>query len=75
MATTFVEMLRDENLRIELGGTVVSGLAVENLDLSTAGLSRAVRRSAIERRGTEPVVRMPGPNRLEMYEVALPVAA
>ena len=93
MATTFVEMLRDETLRIELGGTVVSGLAVENLDLSTAGLSRAVRQSAIERRAVEPpggmggvpptkaagaataTVRMPGPNRLEMYEVVLPEAA
>ena len=75
MATTFVEMLRDETLRVELGGSVVSGLAVENLDLSTAGLSRAVRRSVIERRVMEPVVRMPGPNRLEMHEVALPIAA
>ena len=72
MAMTFVQTLRDETLRIEVGAPVVSDLAVENLVLSTPALSRAVRRSIIERRVVEPVVRMPGPNRLEMYDVDLP---
>jgi hypothetical protein len=76
MAMTFVQSLRDETLRLEVGSPVVSGLAVENIELSTPTLSRAVRQSVIERRVVEPVVvRMPGPNRLEMYEVALPDAA
>ena len=80
MATTFVQTLHDETLRLEVGAPVVSDLAVENLDLSTASLTQAVRRSVIERRTAdrrtaEPVVRMPGPNRLEMAEVALPDAA
>ena len=75
MATTFAQTLRDETLRLEVGSPVLSDLAVENLELSTATLSRAVRRSVIERRVMEPVVRMPGPNRLEMHEVALPIAA
>jgi hypothetical protein len=78
MATTFVETLRDETLRTEVGAPVVSGLAVENVELSTAALSRAVRQSVIERRvaTTVPtVVRMPGPNRLAMHEVHLPDAA
>jgi hypothetical protein len=72
MATTFVQTLRDETLRLEVGSPVVSDLAVENLELSTPALSRAVRRSIIERRVVEPVVRVPGPNRLEMHEVVLP---
>jgi hypothetical protein len=72
MATSFVETLRDEILRIEIGSPVLSDLAVENVELSTPAMSRAVRRSVIERRVIEPVVRMPGPNRLEMNEVALP---
>ena len=71
MATTFVHTLGDEALRVELGPAALSGLTLENLDLSTAALSRSVRRSVIERRA-EPVVRMPGPNRLEMHEVVLP---
>jgi hypothetical protein len=75
MATTFVQMLRDETLRLEVGSPALSGLAVENLELSTPALSWAVRQSVIERRIAEPVVRMPGPNRLEMDEVALPDAA
>ena len=75
MATSFVQMLRDETLRIEVGAPVVSDLAVENVVLSTSNLSRAVRRSVIERRVVEPLIRMPGPNRLEMHEVALPEAA
>ena len=72
---TFVQSLRDETLRVEVGSPVVSGLAVENLELSTPTLSRAVRQSVIERRAAEPVVRMPGPNRIDMHEVALPDAA
>ena len=75
MAMTFVEGLRDETLRVEVGSVVLSDLAVENVELSTATLSRAVRQSIIERRVAQPVVRMPGPNRLEMDEVALPDAA
>jgi hypothetical protein len=75
MATTFVQTLRDETLRLEVGSPVVADLAVENLELSTPALSQAVRQSVIERRAVEPVVRAPGPNRLEMYEVVLPDAA
>jgi len=76
MAMTFVQSLRDETLRVEVGAPVLSGLAVENIELSTPTLSRAVRQSVIERRVAAPlVVRMPGPNRLEMHEVALPDAA
>ena len=78
MAMTFTQSLRDETLRLEVGAPVVSGLAVENIELSTPTLSRAVRQSVIERRAdvpAVPVIRMPGPNRLEMYEVALPDAA
>jgi len=76
MAMTFVQSLRDETLRLEVGSPVLSDLAVENLELSTPTLTQAVRRSVIQRRVIEPVVvRMPGPNRLEMHEVALPDAA
>jgi len=75
MATSFVQTLQDETLRIEIGRAVVADLAVENVVLSTPYLSRAVRRSVIERRVAEPVVRMPGPNRLEMCDVSLPDAA
>ena len=76
MATTFVQTLRDETLRIEVGSPVLSQLAVENMELSSPQMSQAVRQSIIERRVAEPVVtRMPGPNRLEMFEVHLPDAA
>ena len=76
MATTFVQTLRDETLRIEVGSPVLSQLAVENVELSTPRMSRAVRQSVIERLVAEPVVtRMPGPNRLEMGDVHLPDAA
>ena len=54
MATTFVRTLRDETLRLEVGGPVVADLAVENVELSTPALSRAVRQSVIERRVAEP---------------------
>lgn len=75
---TFIQTVRDETLRIEVGAPALAGLAVENLELSTPAMSRAVRQSVIERRVAEqaPVVRrMPGPNRLEMHEVVLPDAA
>jgi hypothetical protein len=76
MAASFVQTLQDETLRIEVGPTAVADLAVENLELSTPAVSRAVRRSVIERRvAAGPVMRMPGPNRLAMDEVALPDAA
>lgn len=75
MAMTFVQSLRDETLRLEVGSPVLTDLAVENIELSTPSLSRAVRQSVIERRVVESVVRMPGPNRLEMHEVSLPTAA
>lgn len=76
MATTFVQTLRDETLRLEVGSPVLSQLAVENLELSSPQMSRAVRQSVIERRVAEPVVtRMPGANRLEMGDVHLPDAA
>lgn len=72
---TFVQSVRDEILRLEVGSEVVSGFAVENIELSTPVLSRAVRQSVIERRVVRPVVRMPSANRIEMYEVHLPDAA
>ena len=74
---TFVQTMRDETLRIEVGPPALAGLAVENVDLSTPAMSRAVRQSVIQRRVDErvSVVRMPGPNRLEMHEVVLPDAA
>ena len=74
---SFVQTMRDETLRIEVGSPALAGLAVENLGLSTPAMSRAVRQSVIERRVDErvSVVRMPGPNRLEMHEVVLPDAA
>jgi len=50
MRTTFLQTLRDETLRTELGAEVVADLAVENLELSTPARSAAVRRCAIERR-------------------------
>lgn len=50
MRTTFLQTLRDETLRTELGAEVLAGLAVENLVLSTPARSAAVRASVIERR-------------------------
>lgn len=50
MRTTFLQTLRDETLRTELGPQVLADLAVENLELSTPDRSAAVRRSAIARR-------------------------
>lgn len=50
MRPTFIQILRDETLRTELGPAVVADLAVENLELTTPARSQAVRRSIIERR-------------------------
>lgn len=50
MRPTFLQTVRDETLRAELGAEVVAGLAVENLELSTRDRSERVRRAAIERR-------------------------
>lgn len=47
---TFLQTLRDETLRTELGAAVVRDLAVENLELSTRARSEAVCRATIERR-------------------------
>ena len=58
-----------------MGSQVLSRLAVENVELSSSQMSRAVRQSVIERLAAEPVTRMPGPNRLEMCDVHLPDAA
>jgi hypothetical protein len=50
MRPTFIQTVRDETLRAELGPEVVAGLAVENLDLSNPDISEAVRRAAISGR-------------------------
>lgn len=50
MRPTFLQTLRDETLRTELGSAVLADLAVENLELTTPARSQAVRRSIIERR-------------------------
>jgi len=72
MSNAYLHTLRDEVLRIEVGPAVASDLAVENLDLSTPALSRAVRLSIITRRAERPVVTGLSRNRLTMYEVVLP---
>lgn len=51
MRPTFLQTLRDETLRAELGAEVLAGLAVENLDLSTPDRSAAVRCVVIAQRG------------------------
>ena len=71
MSNTFITTLRDETLRIEVGATAASDLAVENIELSTPDLSRAVRASVIVRRAEPP---RPSRNGLSMYEVCLPDA-
>ena len=50
MRESFFQILHDETLRTELGADVVAGLAVENVELSSAATSMAVRRHVIERR-------------------------
>jgi hypothetical protein len=64
MRTTFLQCLRDETLRTELGPDVLAGLAVENLELSTPARTQAVRRTVIERRAW-----------VELVAVAEPAAA
>ena len=71
MSITFFEMLRDETLRIEIGAAAAADLAVENVELSTGDLSRAVRGSVIVRRAEGPGV---SANQLTMEEVRLPAA-
>ena len=50
MRKTFLQTIRDETLRMELGSVVLSDLAVENLELTTPTRSQAVRQTVIERR-------------------------
>ena len=72
MSNAFLHTLRDEALRIEVGPAAASDLAVENLELSTPTLSRAVRQSVIARRAERPGVTGLSRNRLAMHEVVLP---
>ncbi len=67
MRTTFLQFLRDETLRIELGPEVLADLAVENVELSTPARTEAVRRSIIEGRVAVELVAVPA--------VAVPVVA
>jgi len=63
--------VEDETLRIEVGSAATSDLAVENIELSTEEISRAVRRSVIARRAG---ITGLSTNRLRMGEVRLPDA-
>ena len=72
MSNGFLDTLRDETLRIEVGSAASSDLAGENLDLSTATLSRTVREAVIVRRAERPVTTGLSHNRLLMHEVMLP---
>jgi hypothetical protein len=72
MSSTFFETLRDETLRIEIGAAAASDLAVENVELSTSVLCRAVRSSIIVRRAGRSCAGGTA-NRLAMDEVQLPV--
>ena len=67
----FFGMVRDETLRVEVGPAATSDLAVENIELSTEEISRAVRRSVIARRAGGTGL---STNRLPMGEVRLPEA-
>jgi hypothetical protein len=69
MPSTYVEMLRDETLRIEVGPAAAAALAVENAELSTGVRTRAVRSSVIVRRADIPGL---SANQLAMGEVRLP---
>ena len=51
MRSTFMQLLRDETLRAELGPAVLAGLATENLELTTPDRSAAVRCVVIVGRG------------------------
>jgi hypothetical protein len=69
MSSTYVDILRDETLRIEIGPTAAADLAVENAELSTGVRTRAVRSSVIVRRADIPGL---SGNQLPMGEVRLP---
>ena len=69
MSTTYFELLRNETLRIEVGPEAVADLAVENVQLSTEDLSRAVRSSVLVRRAGAP---RRTANLLMMADVRLP---
>ncbi len=69
MSSTYFELLRDETLRIEVGPAAAADLAVENVQLSTEDLSRAVRSSVLVRRADAPRL---SPNLLTMEDVRLP---
>jgi hypothetical protein len=71
MSSAYVEILRDETLRIEIGQAAAADLAVENVELSTGDRSRAVRTSVIVRRADAPAL---GANQLMMDDVRLPAA-
>ncbi|HEV8627184.1 MAG TPA: hypothetical protein VG034_22290 [Acidimicrobiia bacterium] len=71
MSSTYVEILRDETMRIEIGPAAAADLAVENVELSTGVLTRAVRSSVIIRRADAPGF---GANQLTMGDVRLPGA-
>ncbi len=69
MSSTYFELLRDETLRIEVGPAATADLAVENVQLSTEDLSRAVRSSVLVRRADAPRL---SANLLTMEDVRLP---
>jgi hypothetical protein len=71
MSSTYVEILRDETLRIEIGPAAAADLAVENAGLSTGVRTRAVRSSVIVRRADAPGL---SANQLTMSDVRLPGA-
>jgi hypothetical protein len=71
MSSTYVEILRDETLRIEIGPAASADLAVENAELSTGVLTSAVRSSVIVRRAHAPGL---SANLLTMGDVRLPGA-
>ena len=71
MSSTYVEILRDETLRVEVGPAAAAALAVENAELTTGVRTRAVRCSVIVRRADAPGL---SANLLTMGDVRLPVA-
>ena len=71
MSSAYVEILRDETLRIEIGPAAAADLAAENAELSTGLRTRAVRSSVIVRRADAPGL---SANQLTMDDVRLPGA-
>jgi len=71
MSSTYVEILRDETLRVEVGPAAAAALAVENAELTTGVRTRAVRSSVIVRRADAAGL---SANLLSMDDVRLPVA-